>query len=85
MRISRIFLSTGIFLFIVAVDKYRKDGGSIGVLPDKRELGGTHQWDHSLPGIPLPGPVPILYSLARSREAGLVLARYPIGSVTTVF
>ena len=69
----------------MAVDKYRKDGGSIGVLPDKRELGGTHQWDHSLPGIPLPGPVPILYFLARSREAGPVLARYPIGSVTTVY
>ena len=42
-------------------------------------------WDYSLPGIPLPGPVPILYFLARSREAGPVPARYPIGSVTTVY
>ena len=37
-----------------------------------------------IPGIPLPGPVPILNFLARSWEAGLVSARYPISSVTTV-
>ena len=62
-----------------------KDEGSARVLPDKRELGGTHQRDHSLLGIPLPRPIPILYFLARSREAGPVPARYPIGSVTTVY
>ena len=62
-----------------------KDEGSARVLPDKRELGGTHQWDHSLLGIPLPRPIPILCFLARSREAGPVPARYPIGSVTTVY
>ena len=37
-----------------------------------------------IPGIPLPGPVPILVGLIILREAGLVLARYPFGSVTTV-
>ena len=61
-----------------------KDEGSARVLPDKRELGGILAWDHSLPGIPLPGPVPILVGLIILREAGLVLARYPFGSVTTV-